>query len=172
MSFEFLLPWTCYQPFWLLVTSNLYVYINKYPYVYRPLPTKNGKIAQFPTKNTTFSKQLKKTQPRNFQCRYPSAPGIMDRLCKTVRRPIQQVLCWWILEGIDIRYCWWSRNPGFTSWGWENLPFIIYMVLYIPGGPGILPSTVSNIASLTFKQARNMLEYSSFISIIFCKARK
>ena len=41
-------------------------------------------------------------------------------------------------------YCWWFRNPAFTSWYGKNIPLFswFYNVLYIPGGAGFLPSTV------------------------------
>ena len=39
------------------------------------------------------------------------------------------------------RYCWWKKTC--TSWYGKNP--MIYMVLYIPGGAGFLPSTVWNM---------------------------
>ena len=51
---------------------------------------------------------------------------------------------WWCFIPKDSvakkTYCWWFRNPAFTSWD-GKFP-IIYRVLYIPGGAGFLPSTV------------------------------
>ena len=46
------------------------------------------------------------------------------------------VTSFWICEG---RYCWWLKSC--TSW--YVVSPIIYRVLYIPGGAGFLPSTVS-----------------------------
>ena len=42
-------------------------------------------------------------------------------------------------------YGWWFRNPGFTSWAWENISIIFHETLYIPGGDRRIsePATVS-----------------------------
>ena len=72
-----------------------------------------------------------------------------DRVGKKVLQVLQATLCmvpfmaecktcWW---KTDISYCWWKKSC--TSW-WAVYPVII-RALYIPGGAGFLPSTVSYI---------------------------
>ena len=45
-------------------------------------------------------------------------------------------------EGKKELYCWWFRNPVNSPVEVSNWNPIIYMVLYIPGGAGFLPSAV------------------------------
>ena len=48
-----------------------------------------------------------------------------------------------------VSYCWWFRNPAFTSW-YGKFPIIYKVSSYMLGGAGVLPSTILKVQQVLF----------------------
>ena len=70
---------------------------------------------------------------------------------------LQQLDC-----SIILSYCWWKKSCT----GWDDRYPVIYRVLYIPGGAGFLPSTVSPYRPVMYRAPPISLGFFSTCNLI------